>query len=51
MEKAELAIIGGGPGGLSAAVEAAGSGVNVTILDENARIGGQIFRQMNLENS
>ncbi len=46
MEKAELAIIGGGPGGISAAVEAAGSGVNVTILDENARIGGQIFRQL-----
>lgn len=46
MEKAELAIIGGGPGGISAAVAAAESGVNVTILDENARIGGQIFRQL-----
>ncbi len=45
MEKAELVVIGAGPGGLSAAVKAASMGANVTILDQNARIGGQIFRQ------
>jgi NADPH-dependent 2,4-dienoyl-CoA reductase/sulfur reductase-like enzyme len=44
--KAELAIIGGGPGGIATAVEAAKQGVRVTLLDENARVGGQIFRQL-----
>ena len=46
MEKAELAIIVGGPGGISATIEAAKQGVKVTLLDENARVGGQIFRQL-----
>jgi NADPH-dependent 2,4-dienoyl-CoA reductase/sulfur reductase-like enzyme len=41
----ELVILGAGPGGLAAAVEAARSGVHVTILDENPKPGGQIFRQ------
>ncbi len=45
MEKAELVVIGAGPGGLSAAVTAASMGANVTILDQNSQIGGQIFRQ------
>jgi NADPH-dependent 2,4-dienoyl-CoA reductase/sulfur reductase-like enzyme len=46
LERAELVIIGGGPGGISAAIEAAKAGVTVMILDENERIGGQIFRQL-----
>ena len=41
----DVIIIGGGPGGLTAAVEGARSGVGVTILDENPKPGGQIFRQ------
>lgn len=45
MKKAELAIIGGGPGGVVAAIEAAKAGVKVILLDENESPGGQIYRQ------
>lgn len=34
-EKRELAIIGGGPAGLAAAIEAAKAGVKVLVIDEN----------------
>jgi thioredoxin reductase len=44
--KSEFAIIGGGPGGIAAAIEAAKAGVHVTLLDENERLGGQIYRQL-----
>ena len=45
MKKIELLIIGAGPAGLAAAIEAVRAGASVTILDENPRVGGQIFRQ------
>ncbi len=45
MKEAELAIIGGGPGGVVAAIEAAKTGVKVILLDENQSPGGQIYRQ------
>lgn len=45
MKELELVILGAGPGGLAAAVEAARAGVGVTMLDENPKPGGQIFRQ------
>jgi thioredoxin reductase/bacterioferritin-associated ferredoxin len=45
MQSTELAIIGGGPAGLSAAAEAARAGVSSIVLDENPLLGGQIFRQ------
>jgi len=41
----ELAIVGAGPAGLSAALQAKAAGVNVVVIDENERPGGQIFRQ------
>ena len=41
-----LVIIGGGPGGLSAAIAAARSGVKVLVIDENLQSGGQIYRQL-----
>jgi NADPH-dependent 2,4-dienoyl-CoA reductase/sulfur reductase-like enzyme len=41
-----LVIIGGGPGGLSAAIAAAGAGVKVLVIDENLLPGGQIYRQL-----
>ena len=44
--KAELAVIGAGPAGLCAAIEAAKTGVDVTIIDENSRAGGQLFKQI-----
>ncbi len=46
MSESEFVIVGGGPGGISAAIEAAKAGVDVTLLDENERLGGQIYRQL-----
>ncbi len=40
----ELIIIGGGAAGLSAAVTAAEHGIKIALLDEQAAIGGQIYR-------
>jgi len=45
LKELELVILGAGPGGLAAAVDAARAGVSVTLLDENPKPGGQIFRQ------
>jgi len=36
----DVLVIGAGPSGLSAALAAAGQGANVTLVDENARLGG-----------
>lgn len=46
MKETELAIVGAGPAGLSAAVEAAAAGVQVTLIDENQKPGGQLFKQI-----
>jgi thioredoxin reductase len=46
MQRTELAIIGGGCAGLCAAIEAARAGVDVTVIDEHARAGGQLFKQI-----
>lgn len=40
-----LVIIGGGPAGMAAAIEAARAGLPCTLLDEAPRLGGQIYRQ------
>ena len=40
-----IVVIGAGPAGMAAAIEAAGRGCDVTVLDEAARPGGQIYRQ------
>jgi thioredoxin reductase len=41
-----LAIVGAGPAGLSAAIEAARAGVRVSVFDENSRPGGQLIKQI-----
>jgi len=46
MEEKELVIIGGGPAGLCAAIEARKKGVDVLLIDENSRPGGQLFKQI-----
>ncbi len=46
MERFELIVVGAGPAGLSAAIEAAGYGLNVIVFDENRRPGGQLFKQI-----
>lgn len=42
----QVAIIGAGPAGLSAALEIAKCGGKVIIVDENDRPGGQLFKQL-----
>ncbi|MCR5217554.1 FAD-dependent oxidoreductase [Treponema sp.] len=46
MKRHELIIIGAGPAGLSAAIEAKKNGMDVIVFDENARPGGQLFKQI-----
>ncbi|MGH8850390.1 MAG: FAD-dependent oxidoreductase [Casimicrobiaceae bacterium] len=40
-----VVVIGAGPAGMAAAIEAAARGCDVTVVDESARPGGQIYRQ------
>ena len=43
-EKARILIVGAGPGGLAAAIAAAGAGASVTLVDALPEPGGQIWR-------
>jgi len=44
VERTGVAVVGGGPAGLAAAVAAASAGKEVCLLDEGFRPGGQIWR-------
>lgn len=46
MKRVELLIIGSGPAGLSAAIEAAKAGVKTLVVDSNPVVGGQLFKQI-----
>lgn len=46
MERYEVIIVGAGPSGLSAAIEAAKRGIKVIVFDENEKPGGQLFKQI-----
>ncbi|MDD6194075.1 MAG: FAD-dependent oxidoreductase [Lachnospiraceae bacterium] len=46
MERYDLIVIGAGPAGLSAAIEAAKQGMKPIVFDENAKPGGQLFKQI-----
>ncbi len=46
MKRFDLIIVGAGPSGLSAAIEAAKRGMNVIVFDENEKPGGQLFKQI-----
>lgn len=41
----ELAVVGGGPAGLSAAIYAAREGIQPHVFDENFLLGGQLIKQ------
>jgi NADPH-dependent 2,4-dienoyl-CoA reductase/sulfur reductase-like enzyme len=41
----ELVVVGAGPAGMAAAIEAAGLGLSVALVDVFARPGGQYFKQ------
>jgi len=43
---ADLVIIGSGPAGMAAACEARAVGLSVVLLDEQASLGGQIYRNI-----
>lgn len=43
--KVDLLVIGAGPAGLCAAIEAARHGAFVLLADENRRVGGQLIKQ------
>jgi NADPH-dependent 2,4-dienoyl-CoA reductase/sulfur reductase-like enzyme len=42
----DLLIVGGGPAGIGAAVEAAGCGLSIMLLDENGAPGGRIWQAL-----
>ncbi len=44
-ERYELAVVGGGPAGLSAALMASKFGVKTVLVDENRKLGGQLVKQ------
>ena len=46
MKRYEVIIVGAGPAGLSAAIEAAKKGLKVVVFDENDKPGGQLFKQI-----
>ena len=46
MRQADIVVVGAGPAGLSAAVEAGRLGAQVVVIDENAKPGGQLFKQI-----
>ncbi len=45
MSAVEVAIIGGGPAGLAAAIDLAAHRVNVVLIDSYAQLGGHYFKQ------
>ncbi len=46
MKRYEVIIVGAGPSGLCAAIEAAKKGLKVIVFDENDKPGGQLFKQI-----
>jgi len=45
-DSCQLAVIGAGPAGLAAAIEASAVGLSVVVLDEQPLPGGQIYRSL-----
>ncbi len=45
MKEIEVLIVGAGPAGMAAAIEATKAGAQVLMLDDSAEPGGQIYRQ------
>lgn len=43
---ADVAVVGGGPAGMCAALQAARAGAHTILIDENSRPGGQLFKQI-----
>ncbi|WP_297506440.1 FAD-dependent oxidoreductase [Thermococcus sp.] len=43
--KADVVVVGGGPAGLMAAINASDAGASVVLIDENPMLGGQLVKQ------
>ncbi len=48
MIKTDIAVIGGGPAGICAAINAASSGAEVLLLDRDSQLGGQLIKQTHM---
>jgi len=48
MKTVEIAVIGGGPAGLSAAINAASLGAKVAIIERDDQLGGQLRKQTHM---
>ncbi len=46
MRQTDVLVIGAGPAGLGAAIEAARCGAQVLLVDENKKAGGQLYKQI-----
>ena len=46
MREVELLVVGAGPAGLGAAIEASRYGVKVLLVDDKDKPGGQLFKQI-----
>jgi len=45
MKSVAIAVVGGGPAGLCATTVAAKLGIQVTLIEDNPRLGGQLIKQ------
>lgn len=48
MIKTDIVVIGGGPAGICAAINAASSGAKVLLLDRDSQLGGQLIKQTHM---
>ena len=48
MKTTDIAIVGGGPAGLCAAISAASSGAKVALIERNNNLGGQLNKQTHM---
>lgn len=48
MKHVDIAVIGGGPAGLCAAISGASSGAKVLLMDRNEKLGGQLIKQTHM---
>jgi D-hydroxyproline dehydrogenase subunit alpha len=46
VREAEIIVVGGGPAGLAAALEAQAAGADVVLIDEYLTLGGQYYKQV-----
>ena len=45
IKEVDVAIIGGGPAGMTAAIELAAGGAELVVIDAYPQLGGHYFRQ------